>query len=394
MQRSRRNAWLVWAYYFFFYGAVGCLIPYLPLYYQSIGLSGEQIGWLLGVGAIVLLVSGPFWSAIGDRFNLHRWLLPITTIGTFLPLFLVVLTNDFVLLLIIIIFQAFFANGIVPLIDSAALEISERANVPFGQMRLGGSLGYTVLALLMGWLLNYIPLVWIFYSYIIAMIVAALVALPLPAREQHWGASRSQGGIKGLLWQPALLLFLIAAYLIGSAANSVNYYLPLFLKSLGGDSTMVGIVSAAGALSEMPVMFTGNRIIKRLGGVWMGVALATFFFILRWTLLSFATTPVMVLILQLFHGLSFALFLLSAIAYVQTQSPAGLSATAQALLSAAMWGFGAFTGSVGGGFVYGQFGSVNLWRLGALACLLAFGLLFGSRLASKRAPHESANPTA
>ncbi len=384
MPHSRRNAWLVWAYYFFFYGAVGCLIPYLPLYYQSIGLNGEQIGWLLGVGAIVLLVSGPFWSAIGDRFNLHRWLLPITTTGTFLPIFLVAATHDFILLLLIIIVQAFFANGIIPLIDSAALEISEKAHVPFGQMRLGGSLGYTVLVLLMGWLLSYIPLVWIFYSYIVAMVVATLVAIPLPARDQRLGASMSQG-MRGLLLQPALILFLIAAYLIGSAANSVNYYLPLFLKSLGGDSTMLGIVSAAGAVTEMPIMFMGNRIIKRLGGVWMGVALATFFFILRWTLLSFATTPLFVLILQLFHGLTFALFLLSAIAYVQTQSPAGLSATAQALLSAAMWGFGAFTGSVGGGFIYEQFGSVSLWRLGALACLLAFGLLFGSRLASQRA---------
>lgn len=106
----------------------------------------------------------------------------------------------------------------------------------------------------------------------------------------------------------------------------------LFIQEIGGDTALIGVAGAVAAMSEMPVMFRGDRAIKRLGGVWNAVAIATAVFMVRWWLLSLVTSPAVVLWLQVSHGVSFGLFLVASIAYVDSLAPRGLSATAQSLL--------------------------------------------------------------
>ena len=106
-----RSAWLISAYYFFYYGAIGCIIPYIPLYYQHIGLGGEQIGLLSGLGPIVLLAAGPLWGSIGDRFNLHRRLLPIASAGVILPALIISRTENLTGLIALTLLQSFFATA-------------------------------------------------------------------------------------------------------------------------------------------------------------------------------------------------------------------------------------------------------------------------------------------
>ena len=166
----RRYAYLVSAYYFFFFGAIGCLVPYIPLYYLKIGLGGEQIGLITGLGPIVLLIASPLWGAVGDRFNLHRRLLPIATAGAILPTLIIPLTTQLVPLIALTILQAIFATAIGPLIDSAAIEIAARERVPFGVVRLWGSIGFIVFSVLTGWLLITLPITTIFYGYAACMI--------------------------------------------------------------------------------------------------------------------------------------------------------------------------------------------------------------------------------
>ncbi|HKZ69927.1 MAG TPA: MFS transporter [Anaerolineales bacterium] len=378
------HAWLMAAYYFFFYAAIGVLLPYLPLYYEHIGLRGEQIGLLLGLGPVVLLISGPLWGSLGDRFNLHRWLLPLATTGALAPIFLIPLTRDLTQLLSIVIVQAFFATAIGPLMDSAAIEIAETSGTSFGQLRLGGTIGFMIFSVIIGKLLTFISLAWIFYAYMFFMALAALTALALPGRRRHWNAPMAQG-VRALLNQPALLVFLIAAFLIGIALTAAQYFFPLYVRRIGGDSNLLGIAGAIAALSEMPVFFNAKRLLKRINNLWLAVFIATAGYVVRWYALSLTVTPTGVLFVQLLHGVSFGLFIISGVAYVESQAPPGLSATAQALFIAAMWGLGAFVGSLGGGIIFERFGPTALFQSAGVVTLLALALLGASRFFIGRA---------
>jgi PPP family 3-phenylpropionic acid transporter len=157
------------------------------------------------------------------------------------------------------------------------------------------------------------------------------------------------------------------------------------LTSLGSDASIVGLAGALAALTEVPVLFTGNRIVRKVGGLWNGVVLGALAYAARWFILSFTVTPLTATLTQALHGFSFGLFYVAGVAFVDANTPEGLSATAQSLFFVAMWGLGAAAGSVLGGTVYQNFGPIVLFQLCGVCSLLAIGLLFGARPASQRA---------
>lgn len=65
---------LVWpkVFYFCFYAAKATLVPYLVLYFESLGLSGRQIGFLAGITPLVSLVGAPLWGALADISRRHK----------------------------------------------------------------------------------------------------------------------------------------------------------------------------------------------------------------------------------------------------------------------------------------------------------------------------------
>ena len=384
----RHHAWLISAYYFFFFGAIGCLLPYLPLYYEHIGLGGEQIGLLSGLAPIVLLIAGPTWGGLGDHFNLHRRLLPLASAGVILPALLISQAGTLPLLVILILLQSFFSTAIGPLADSAALEISQSSQNSFGRLRVWGSVGFTLISAAMGWMLTFLPLQWLFYGYAACMAGCVLVALPLPARQHQWRAPLGQG-FRQLLGQPALTLLLGACFLIGVAVTAVAYFFPLYIREIGGDAALIGLAGAVGAIAEMPVLFRGEWMLKRVGGAWAGVAIGAAVYTMRWFLLSSAATPAAILLLQLSHSLSFGFFLIASIVYVDSLAPKGLSATAQSLLIAATWGLGAVAGAWGGGLVFANYGSRTLFQAAGLATLLAFGLLLVLRYITRQTSNDT-----
>ncbi len=71
VQTPRRFVWdqskdVAKVFYFCYYAAAACLMPYLVLYYRQIGLSGGQIGLLAGIGPLVTLVAAPLWGGWAD----------------------------------------------------------------------------------------------------------------------------------------------------------------------------------------------------------------------------------------------------------------------------------------------------------------------------------------
>lgn len=59
------------AVYFFFFGAMGAMTPFLSIYYRNVGLTATEIALLLSVPPIMLFVSQPLFGPMADRSG-HR----------------------------------------------------------------------------------------------------------------------------------------------------------------------------------------------------------------------------------------------------------------------------------------------------------------------------------
>ncbi|NJM42679.1 MAG: MFS transporter [Anaerolineae bacterium] len=63
------------AFYFCYFGAIGCWFPYLNLHYQQIGLAKQQIGLLAALPTLITLFASPLWAGLADKLRAHKRLL-------------------------------------------------------------------------------------------------------------------------------------------------------------------------------------------------------------------------------------------------------------------------------------------------------------------------------
>ena len=49
--------------------SAGSLLPYLPVFYRSLGLSAEQTGFVIALKSLIGGISCIFWGAFADKFK-------------------------------------------------------------------------------------------------------------------------------------------------------------------------------------------------------------------------------------------------------------------------------------------------------------------------------------
>ncbi|MCJ7739391.1 MAG: MFS transporter, partial [Anaerolineae bacterium] len=157
-------------FYVLYYGAIGCIFPYLNLYYQKVGLTGVQIGILAAVSTVVSLVVAPLWAGVGDARKQHSALLAIAVGGSILPGFLLSVAGGMGWLVALTVIYAFFFGPTHVLIDSIALDAAKAGKRSFGELRAWGTLGYVIFAWLLGAIIQRTGLKALFYGYVILML--------------------------------------------------------------------------------------------------------------------------------------------------------------------------------------------------------------------------------
>lgn len=73
--KINKDLFIYKSFYFFYFGALGSIIPFLPVYLRQIGLSAFAVGLLVGVRPIVQLASAPFWTVVADKFKKRKAIL-------------------------------------------------------------------------------------------------------------------------------------------------------------------------------------------------------------------------------------------------------------------------------------------------------------------------------
>jgi MFS family permease len=360
-------------------------MPYINLYFERMGMSGTQIGFLIAIQVIALSATTLSWGTIADRYHIHKLIMCLGMLLTPVAMLMVATAQTFGSITVWVLVFAFFTSPIVPLIDSLAVDVAETWGGSYGAARVWGSLGWAISSWGIGLLVEQYNILWLFYGYAAFMWSAFLIALFQPKRLRQAPRLSFSLHLKGFL-RIDLLLFLLSVFLLASSFSSVNSFFSIYMDKIGASETMIGLAWSIGSWTEIPIMLLGGWLIRKVGP---GKLLTASFllFALRWLLFSFTNSPGAALAIQFLHGISFACFAVGSITYMSRKSPAGLGATAQALLNMFTWGLGSIMGSLVGGYTYENFGMPVMFRVMfvfAISGLILFG--FASQL--KALPDE------
>lgn len=365
---------LTWAppFYFLYYAAAAALVPFLPLYYQEIGLTGTQIGFLAGLFPLLSWLSAPAWGALADRTGWHNLLLGVMIGGAIGFALIMSAVGTFLWLTLVVALFSFFFAPIMPVVDSITLQMLEARKEFYGQIRLWGAIGWGVAAPIVGQLTESGGILWSFWAYAVLLGLGFPLVLRLPPVQRK--DPPSHRGF-GTFWRDTRwLIFLAATFCGGTTLSVIGNFLFIFLDHLGADRRTLGLMLTAATLSELPVLFFSNWLLRRWSAKQlMGAALL--FYAVRGVGLSALFTPLPALFLQLLHGPTFSLMWFAGVFYADRIAPTGFEATAQGLFSGVLLGIGSAAGALLGGVIYEHLGLVTLFRISGLISLVGLGLL-------------------
>ncbi|MCP3142432.1 MFS transporter [Pyxidicoccus xibeiensis] len=360
-------------FYFFYYAAVGIVLPFLPAYLKSLSLSTTQVGLLLAINPLVSLLAPPLWGHLADRTGRASRILTVLASGAVLAFSLLLLAREFPALVASLVTYAFFVTSFTPLIDSLALHHVARAGGSYAHLRLFGSLGFIASSVGFGLLVTRVDRI----TVITALgLLALLLAWSFTLRDTPASGDvrpHPLAGVK-LLRHRDFRWMLSATCLHWMACAPYHGTLSIHVTALGLSPAVVGVTAGAGVVAEVVVMALYPRLAARFAPRHV-LALAFASSALRWAGMALTSSAGVLVGLAPLHGLTFGAFYVASVAFLARRVPPELRASGQALFAAVTFGMGGLVGYAGSGAAYDWLGGHRLFAVAAGLELVALFLV-------------------
>jgi PPP family 3-phenylpropionic acid transporter len=134
-----KNLFFARAYYFAYMGGWGFILPFINLYYVSLGLSGTQIGSIGSLSAVVGLFVSPVIVTGIKKSPRARGILQLCLLLGAAGYFLLGQQTIFPLILVLIFFHTIATAGIMHALDSMAVSVVQEIGNGYGSVPVSAS---------------------------------------------------------------------------------------------------------------------------------------------------------------------------------------------------------------------------------------------------------------
>ena len=374
--------------YTILYSAFGVVSPFLPAYFESRGLTTQQIAIVIGLGTALRLVSGPLIGRFADRQRMWRGALSICAGGSGAVAVAYVSAGGFVAFLLVSLAQSVLLAPLTPIADAMALSTSRETagkGFEYGWVRAAGSAAFVAGLIVSGRAVGSLGLVVTIWLNALLLVGGSLAAMSLP-NIQVKGVSppvERAGHFRQLLEMRAFRrLLLVAALVLGSHALHDTFAVIRWREA--GISTMTASLLWSESVAAEVVVFllVGPPLVRRLGPAYAAM-LAAGAGVVRWTVLGATTQVVPLVLVEPLHGLTFAVLHLASMQLIASTVPSNVAASAQALYGTLAVGFSTTLLTFASGSLYLWLGGQAFWIM-AMLCAVAIPIARGMAIPSDR----------
>lgn len=378
-------------YVYFFYMTHAALFPFLGLWFYNQGLTNQQIGMIYSVGPLVGLFVQPIWGILSDRFGWSRKILMLNLLIWPIVAFGYKVAGDlFYIYIVTAVLLTVFSCAINPIQEGMTVSHAKRYRQSYGSIRVLGSISFAIAVTPIGLLYNRIGIENMFFVFLVTVLAAFIVLQFIPHHLNDSGEVFQKKsifhGVQALFKKRYFVYFLITVLFVSMGTSFSNTFYSVYIGTLGGEASgKLGFLNTISALSELPIFILSGRLIKRYGyfPVLTFVALAGS---LRWLILSFEPSFTILMINQLLHGITFALFMAAAVNFVFELSPEGSKTTGQTLFAVINGNMAVLVASNVGGWMVDVSGFPLLFRFASVLSLIgAVGFILLSRSMKRNA---------
>ncbi len=321
--------------YLFFYSVLGTYCLFISVYLESRGLTGTQIGTILGTSPLFVMVTLPLFGFVSDKLNAPRKVIFVISLVAVVFALSIMKVSTFWYLFVFIILYEMFMVPILQLSDSLTLRLSKKYNYKYTKIRVFGSLGYVAGGVLSGYLIDLMGLSAMFYYIALFLILTGIITLTysdLDETHQHKIVNLKKEISEIFKCKSFILIIGITCltYVIGDALILFNGN---FILELGGRKVDIGL-AALGSVTFEVIIFTFNKQIMQKIGPKKMLLISVVAIFLRFFIGSNATTVWQFYIAVSMHGIAFATCLPVAYMYIIEKIPKNVNATAITIMVA------------------------------------------------------------
>jgi PPP family 3-phenylpropionic acid transporter len=354
--------------------ALGVQMPFLPVWFVAKGLDAGSVGVVLAIPLVVRVAAIPIATRIADRYDAARAVIMAGAAASLLGYISVALVSSPGAIMAAVAVASLFYTPLMPLADAYALRGLGRHGRSYGPVRSWGSAAFIVATIGGGLLLDLIGEREVIWVVVAALAANAAVACGLaPLGERSAGAPARLASAGTLLRDSRFLTVAAAAALIQASHAVYNGFSTLQWQAAGLGGAAIGALWAVGVIAEIALFAVSARLaMEPIVLLCAGAAGA----VIRWGAMAFDPPPMLLLMLQCLHALSFGATHLGALGFVARAAPPGLGASAQGYLAVALALVMAAAMAVSGE-LYARWGSGAYAAMALLAALGGVVLLVG-----------------
>jgi len=399
---------------FLFYATLGSAMPYLPLYYHHLGISGQQIGFLGAITPAVTFFVSPLWGALADTTGKHKLVMLTTFIGSVLARSMLGCGSSNVYFLgIIVAMTAVLYAPVKPLLDAAVMNMLEDKS-QYGKSRLFGQVGFGLGSFLVGPLLG-VKIRSMFLVHAAMAFPTTLLMSTFRGKQQQQTSDsvsdsknnsdnnsdnnssndntsagttasaaarerkeklRVKEALRMTLQCPKVLTFFVAVFVIGISSGIIENFAYMRIAEVSGEGRQaLRVCRLLSSLAGGPMFWLSGNIINAIGtNAVLSISLLSY--VLRFVIYAAIQQGWHAFPAEIMRGLTFAMFWAGSTCYVYSISPKGLSATMLGILNAMYGGLGQSIGALIGGAMVRHLGIAHtFYRCAAVDAALLVGLV-------------------
>ncbi|MBD8164164.1 3-phenylpropionate MFS transporter [Erwinia persicina] len=314
----RSTYWLGLSYFTYFF-AYGVYLPFWGVWLKDSGLQPEKIGLLLGGGMIARFAGS---LMIASRVTNPSRLITVLRLLALLTLLFALgfwAGSQWLWLLLVMVGFNLFFSPLVPLSDALAATWQRQIALPYGPVRLWGSLAFVISSALTGVLVTHfsyhaiLVLLCVGCGAMIGGMLLRPAVMPQGAEKQAQHAGWAQW--KQMLSENAVWRFLLCVTLMQGAHAAYYGFSAIYWQEAGYSSGTVGYLWSLGVVAEIIIFAASHRLFRRWSASDL-LLLSCISALVRWSIMASSTDLGWLIAAQILHCGSFTLCHLAAMRFI------------------------------------------------------------------------------
>lgn len=363
--------------YFWYFAVLGLAIPFLAVFLEGRGFNSLEMGEILAIFTATKIFGPSFWAFLADKTGKK---LPYIQFGAIAGLicftFLFFVDGYWPIIITLALFSLFW-TGMQPQLEVLTLATMRNCPKLYGRIRLWGSVGFIVFAVISGEVINVAgsdSFIWIGFIILLGLWLATLL---LKEKQSRVSQAHEQGSITQSLLSSGFIVFFVAGLLFQLSFGPYYSFFALYLRDLNYPSYAVGLLISVAVLAEIAFFSVAGRLFKRFNYrvlIVFSMAITG----VRWLVMGYWGESVLLLfVAQLVHAASFGVYHSASLQFIQAHFQPNQQNRAQAIYISGVWGIGGAIGAYLAG-VYWQegLGAQQTFFYAGVAALVSAGLSF------------------